>query len=159
MNNPAIIANKTASPHPLPTKAKRWDGMASWPRAEIKTDENMQTNIKGVFAAGDVRVKKFRQITTAVSDGAVAALSAIEFLQKWKKGGTAWVLLRIGKVFDDPGKICTHGKKHLQSKPQRNREAEERPNGRELTTGWISTRSRSIKSGKSLYNTYQMVSI
>ena len=49
---------------------------------EIKTDENMQTNIKGVFAAGDVRVKKFRQITTAVSDGAVAALSAIEFLQK-----------------------------------------------------------------------------
>lgn len=51
-------------------------------RKEIKTDENMQTNIKGVFAAGDVRAKKFRQITTAVSDGAVAALSAIEFLQK-----------------------------------------------------------------------------
>lgn len=50
-------------------------------RQEILTDENMQTNIKGVFAAGDVCAKKFRQITTAVSDGTIAALSAIEFIQ------------------------------------------------------------------------------
>jgi len=50
-------------------------------RGEIITDENMETSIKGVFAAGDVRNKKFRQITTAVSDGAIAALSAIEYLQ------------------------------------------------------------------------------
>lgn len=50
-------------------------------RDEIVTDENMQTNIDGVFAAGDVRIKKFRQITTAVSDGTIAALSAIEYLQ------------------------------------------------------------------------------
>jgi thioredoxin reductase (NADPH) len=49
---------------------------------EIITDENMQTNIDGVFAAGDIRKKKFRQITTAVSDGTIAALSAIEYLQK-----------------------------------------------------------------------------
>jgi len=51
-------------------------------RKEIVTDENMQTNLDGVFAAGDVRVKKFRQITTAVSDGTIAALNAIEYLQK-----------------------------------------------------------------------------
>ena len=50
-------------------------------RQEILTDDNMQTNIKGVFAAGDVRIKKIRQITTAVSDGTIAALNAIEYLQ------------------------------------------------------------------------------
>jgi len=49
---------------------------------EILSDENMQTNIDSVFVAGDVRKKKYRQITTAVSDGAIAALSAIEYLQK-----------------------------------------------------------------------------
>ena len=42
----------------------------------ILTDENLQTNIKGVFAAGDVREKTIRQITTAVADGTIAALNA-----------------------------------------------------------------------------------
>lgn len=43
----------------------------------IVTDESLRTNIKGVFAAGDVREKRYRQIVTAVSDGAVAALNII----------------------------------------------------------------------------------
>lgn len=42
----------------------------------IITDEKMMTSISGVFAAGDIRVKPFRQITTAVSDGTIAALEA-----------------------------------------------------------------------------------
>lgn len=46
----------------------------------IPTDENMQTNIKGVYAAGDVREKQFRQITTAVADGTIAALAAEKFI-------------------------------------------------------------------------------
>jgi thioredoxin reductase (NADPH) len=50
-------------------------------RGEIPTDENMATDISGVFAAGDVRQKKIRQITTAVNDGAIAAISAIEYIQ------------------------------------------------------------------------------
>ena len=49
---------------------------------EIMTDANMATNVSGVFAAGDVREKKIRQITTAVSDGTIAAVNAIEFIQK-----------------------------------------------------------------------------
>lgn len=48
----------------------------------IKTDRNMLTNVPGVFAAGDVVEKKFRQIPTAMSDGAVAALSAGEYLRR-----------------------------------------------------------------------------
>ncbi|MBC7194350.1 MAG: thioredoxin-disulfide reductase [Caldisericia bacterium] len=41
----------------------------------IITDEEMRTNIKFVYAAGDVRKKSFRQIVTACSDGAIAANS------------------------------------------------------------------------------------
>lgn len=44
----------------------------------IKTNENMETMIPGLFAAGDVRSKSFRQVVTAVSDGAIAAHSAAE---------------------------------------------------------------------------------
>jgi thioredoxin reductase (NADPH) len=47
---------------------------------EIVTDENMATEVPGVFAAGDVRVKRVRQITTAVADGTIAALAAAEYL-------------------------------------------------------------------------------
>ena len=47
----------------------------------ILADADMATNIKGVFAAGDVTCKKFRQITTAISDGTIAALSAEQYLR------------------------------------------------------------------------------
>ena len=40
----------------------------------IKTDEDMHTSIKDVFAAGDVISKKYRQITTAVGDGTIASI-------------------------------------------------------------------------------------
>ena len=42
----------------------------------VKTDENMETNIKGLFAIGDLRDKKLRQLVTASSDGAIAAIKA-----------------------------------------------------------------------------------
>lgn len=48
----------------------------------IITDEEMRTNVKGVFAAGDVRKKGLKQIVTACSDGAIAATEAIEMLNK-----------------------------------------------------------------------------
>ena len=48
----------------------------------IRTNEKMETFMPGLFAAGDVRSKSFRQIVTAVSDGAIAANSAKEFLSK-----------------------------------------------------------------------------
>ncbi len=41
----------------------------------IKTNEDMQTNIAGVYAVGDVISKKYRQITTAVADGTIAAIA------------------------------------------------------------------------------------
>ncbi|MGN0961824.1 MAG: NAD(P)/FAD-dependent oxidoreductase [Christensenellales bacterium] len=48
----------------------------------ILSDENMHTNIDGVFVAGDIRKKSLRQIVTACSDGAIAGNEAIKFLQK-----------------------------------------------------------------------------
>jgi thioredoxin reductase (NADPH) len=41
----------------------------------VLTNEEMETNIPGVFVAGDVRSKRYRQITTAVSDGTMAAMA------------------------------------------------------------------------------------
>ncbi|MBJ8349221.1 thioredoxin-disulfide reductase [Streptococcus zalophi] len=46
----------------------------------IITDENMKTSIPGIFAVGDVRQKTFRQITTSVADGAVAAQNVYQYV-------------------------------------------------------------------------------
>ncbi|OYD26866.1 thioredoxin reductase (NADPH) [Mycoplasma testudineum] len=48
------------------------------PNGFIKTDELMQTKIKGIYAAGDIRLKDVRQIVTASSDGAIAAKDAAQ---------------------------------------------------------------------------------
>ena len=42
----------------------------------IPADDSMQTEIRGVFAAGDIRAKKVRQVATAVADGAIAGIQA-----------------------------------------------------------------------------------
>lgn len=47
----------------------------------VKTDENMETSIPGVFAAGDIRSKMLRQVSTAVGDGATAAFAAERFIE------------------------------------------------------------------------------
>jgi len=50
----------------------------------IITDENMATNIPGVFAAGDVREKAIRQISTAVGDGTVAGIMVERYINSLK---------------------------------------------------------------------------
>ena len=50
----------------------------------IITDENMATDIPGLFCAGDVRSKSFRQVVTAASDGAIAAHSAEKYILSLK---------------------------------------------------------------------------
>ena len=46
----------------------------------IKSDELCHTNIEGIFVAGDIREKKIRQLVTAASDGAVAAIEAVNYI-------------------------------------------------------------------------------
>jgi thioredoxin reductase (NADPH) len=47
----------------------------------IITEENMETSEEGIFAAGDCRSKTLRQVSTAVSDGAIAVHAAVQYLQ------------------------------------------------------------------------------
>ena len=65
----------------VPNTAIFSDMLALNARDEIVCDDNLATSLPGVFAAGDNRAKRVRQITTAVADGTVAALSAIEYLR------------------------------------------------------------------------------
>ena len=51
----------------------------------IETDNNMQTSIEGVYAAGDVRNTPLRQVITAAADGAVAACSAVKYIESIKE--------------------------------------------------------------------------
>lgn len=48
----------------------------------ILADDNLETKTKGVFVAGDCRQKKVRQLTTAVNDGAIASIGAINYIDK-----------------------------------------------------------------------------
>ena len=47
----------------------------------IPTNENMETNVPGVYAAGDIREKELRQVVTATGDGSIAAEQAIKYLE------------------------------------------------------------------------------
>jgi len=53
-----------------------------WGEIVVKSD--MSTNIEGVYAAGDSTAKRFRQVTTAVGDGTIAALAASNYLNELK---------------------------------------------------------------------------
>ena len=53
-------------------------------RGYIPTDADMHTNIPGVYAAGDVRVKSLRQVVTAAADGAIAATQAEKYINELK---------------------------------------------------------------------------
>lgn len=48
----------------------------------IIASENCHTNVDGIFAAGDIRTKSVRQLTTATADGAIAATEAVKYLAK-----------------------------------------------------------------------------
>ena len=48
----------------------------------VDSDESCRTNIEGIFVCGDCRKKKLRQLTTAVADGAVAAVNAVDFCRR-----------------------------------------------------------------------------
>jgi len=51
----------------------------------VETSEAMETSVPGLFVAGDARVKRFRQITTAVADGTIAALAAQKYVKEHRR--------------------------------------------------------------------------
>ncbi len=61
------------------------DGIIELDGGYIKANNRMETNVAGVFAAGDVVSKQLRQIATAISDGAIAGTNASLYSKKQKK--------------------------------------------------------------------------
>ncbi len=56
---------------------------------EIVVDQRMATSIAGVYAAGDAIAKRYRQVTTAVGEGTIAALSALDYLHNTERDSQA----------------------------------------------------------------------
>ena len=61
-----------------------FEGKIDMDKGYVKTDDNLHTNIPGVFAAGDLRIKVLRQVVTAAADGAIAATEAEHYLANKK---------------------------------------------------------------------------
>ncbi|MGB3367307.1 MAG: thioredoxin-disulfide reductase [Acidaminobacteraceae bacterium] len=59
-----------------------FDGKIKLEDGYIPTDDNMKTDVAGVFAAGDVRIKSLRQVVTATADGAIAAVQAEKYIEE-----------------------------------------------------------------------------
>lgn len=59
-----------------------FEGKVNMERGYIVTDQEMRTNVPGVYAAGDCRVKELRQVITAASDGAIAAWQAARYIDE-----------------------------------------------------------------------------
>ena len=51
----------------------------------IETNENMETSVPGIYAAGDVREKLLRQIVTATGDGSIAAQAVQKYIEELKE--------------------------------------------------------------------------
>ncbi len=58
-----------------------FDGKIKLENGYIPTDDNMNTDKEGVYAAGDVRVKTLRQVVTATADGAIASVMAEKYIE------------------------------------------------------------------------------
>ncbi len=63
-------------------KSQLFEGKVEMKNRYIVTDQNMHTNVPGVFAAGDVIVKNLRQVVTACGDGAIAATEAQRYVEE-----------------------------------------------------------------------------
>ncbi|MFD2308507.1 FAD-dependent oxidoreductase [Enterococcus termitis] len=73
-----------------------FEGKIELDRGYVPTNENMETNVPGVYAAGDLRIKELRQIVTAVADGAIAATNAQKYVTEEKtKAGLPIVNARL----------------------------------------------------------------
>ena len=90
-------------------QSKLFKGILELDRAGyIITNENMETNVPGVYVAGDLRPKQLRQIVTAVSDGAIAATTAERYVIELKE--------RLGIKEEEPIKEINNDKKEETAK-------------------------------------------
>lgn len=65
-------------------RTELFEGKVTMENGYIITDDNMHTNIEGVYAVGDLRKKSLRQVITAAADGAIAAMQAEHYISNLK---------------------------------------------------------------------------
>ena len=63
-------------------QSEAFNNLVEMDHGYIKAAEDCETNVPGIFAAGDVRTKQLRQVSTAVSDGANAITSVERYLTR-----------------------------------------------------------------------------
>jgi thioredoxin reductase (NADPH) len=63
-----------------------FQGKIAMDNGYIPTDVDMRTNVPGVYAVGDCRVKSLRQVVTAAADGAIAAVHAEKYIEHMTGG-------------------------------------------------------------------------
>ena len=98
-------------------QTKVFDGLVEMDKwGYIITDENMHTNVAGVYAAGDLRPKVLRQVVTAVADGAIASLEAEKYVAQEKE--------RLGIVDEE-----------IEETPQPKSAAESAPQAKQVAQG------------------------
>ena len=101
-------------------QTKVFDGLVEMDKwGYIITDENMHTNVAGVYAAGDLRPKVLRQVVTAVADGAIASLEAEKYVAHEKE--------RLGIVDEE-----------IEETPQPKSAAESAPQAKQVAQGGCS---------------------
>ena len=66
------------------------------------TDRKLRTNVAGIFAAGEIQDKVFKQVATSVGQGTAAAMSATRFLEELEAGHTV-------DLHADRGSLSWHG--------------------------------------------------
>jgi thioredoxin reductase (NADPH) len=62
----------------------------------LRTDANMETSIRGLFAAGDVRAQLTRQVTTAAGDATTAAIAVEKYLTSLRSGAAVPAIIGTG---------------------------------------------------------------
>ena len=71
----------------------------------IPADEDMQTNVPGIYVAGDIRPKRLRQLVTATADGAIASTAAEKYIDDTKS--------RLGIVIETEKQADAHESENL----------------------------------------------
>lgn len=117
-----------------------FEGEVELDRGYVPTNENMETNVSGVYAAGDLRIKELRQIVTAVADGAIAATSAQKYITEEKtKAGCPIVNERLEK------RLAQQQSKKTEAKPKADKKANASTNVNDNT--WFPEQMREQLSG------------
>ena len=102
-SSPPTASSSSWATCPAPISLKGLVPMNEW--GYVETGEDMSTERPGLYVAGDIRSKRFRQITTAVADGTIAALAVQKFVKDQAGRRTRRRRHRSGPRLEHPAEV------------------------------------------------------